>query len=331
MRMILRLIISFLCVMSLVGCQKSENYQAMKDSKSEVLVIYEESDEELKEENADLSMATLKDIYLSDYEYEELKIEGIELPAGIVCLEEYMLISDKETNQIFQVNYEGEILNQNALFSVGQIEVFEKMIYVVDPYGNRIQVLDMNLNPKDEITLKDKTYLGPEYEPQSLAVNDEGVYVTGFSLESRVIDKYDNGNRIEIGDNFIGNIECYEDDIYLINSMVCYYDKENDTFGAMSSGPEWLMKINGHEIEKVCELPFGFYIIEFFMEEDGLICASGSGGALYRMNRAGEYVETIAYIPGLENEKSPQISKDLEGDYYLVMPNAGKLIRCHKK
>ena len=331
MRMALRLTVSLLMVMSLVGCQKSENYQEMKDSKSDVLVIYEESDEELNEEDADLSMATLKDVYLSDYEYKEIEIDGIELPAGISCLEEYMLISDKKTNQIFQVNYAGEILNQNVLFSAGQIEVVDEMIYVMDPEGNRIQVLDMNLKPKDEIILKEKTYLGAEYEPQSLAVNDEGVYVTGFSLESRVIDKYDNGKRIEIGDNFIGDIECYEDDIYLINSMVCYYDKENDTFGAMSSGPEWLMKINGNEIEKICELPFGFYIIEFFMEEEGIVCVSGSGGALYRINRAGEYVETIAYIPGLETEKSPQISRNQEGDYYLVMPNSGKLIRCHKK
>lgn len=44
----------------------------------------------------------------------------------------------------------------------------------------------------------------PDYVPQKMAVNEEGIYVTGMSLKEAVIDKYSNGDEEEIGANFIG-------------------------------------------------------------------------------------------------------------------------------
>lgn len=53
-----------------------------------------------------------------------------------------------------------------------------------------------------------------------MAVNEEGIYVTGMSLKEVVIDKYSNGDEEEIGANFIGSIASYQSEIYGINSMV---------------------------------------------------------------------------------------------------------------
>lgn len=83
-----------------------------------------------------------------------------------------------------------------------------------------------------------------------MAVNEEGIYVTGMSLKEAVIDKYSNGDEEEIGANFIGSIASYQSEIYGINSMVRFYDKKNDSFGAVTTAPEWLLSVSGNKLKR---------------------------------------------------------------------------------
>ena len=64
-------------------------------------------------------------------------------------------------------------------------------------------------------------------------------------------DKYTDGKLKEIGSNFIGSIYSCNNQIYLINSMVRYYDEANDSFGALTSCPEWLMTIKDNKLKKL--------------------------------------------------------------------------------
>ena len=234
-------------VACLIGCQKSDNYELMKESKQQVLPIYEKKDAEVQGEKC--ALETLQDVYKSDYILEEWKIEKIGEPGGIFCNDEAVLISDKKTDCIFEVDYAGNILKEvggtgsgeGEFISPSAITMCNEKIYVLDQGNNRIQVLDKELDYIEEIKLKNTQSTDPNYIPEVLSVNQESIYVTGVSLENPVVDKYTDGKLKEIGSNFIGSIYSCNNQIYLINSMVRYYDEANDSFGALTSCPEWLM------------------------------------------------------------------------------------------
>lgn len=110
--------------------------------------------------------------------------------------------------------------------------------------------------------------------------------------------------------------------------MVRYYDEANDSFGALTSCPEWLMTIKDNKLKKLCELPDGLNISSFLLTDRGIICVSCAGAAVYRLSENGKYEETITYIDGLEDEEIPQISINEKEEYFIVMPNARKIFKC---
>lgn len=325
----------FICA---AGCQKSDNYQLMKDSKEKMLPIYEEK--ELEEDSA---LLALHDVYKSGYICEEwttvIDSAGAICPGGILCRENEMIISDRKNNCILKTDYEGNIIKKaggtgsgaGEFLSPGAVAGYEDSIYIIDQGNQRIQVLDKELDYVEEIKLKDTTRSDPDYQPQALAVCGGEIYVAGLSLRNPVIDKYKDGKQEEIGDNFAGAVSAYKDRIYAINGAVRYYDKENDTFGAATNGPEWLFTIEDNRLRKSSELPYGFGIADFVMDDKGIIACSESAGAIFILNMNGKYEETIAYIEGLEDEQFPQISENGKGEYYIALPNAGKIFRCYKE
>lgn len=240
-----------------------------------------------------------RNVYKSDYILEEWKIEKIGEPGGIFCNDEAVLISDKKTDCIFEVDYAGNILKEvggtgsgeGEFISPSAITMCNEKIYVLDQGNNRIQVLDKELDYIEEIKLKNTQSTDPNYIPEVLSVNQESIYVTGVSLENPVVDKYTDGKLKEIGSNFIGSIYSCNNQIYLINSMVRYYDEANDSFGALTSCPEWLMTIKDNKLKKLCELPDGLNISSFLLTDRGIICVSCAGAAVYRLSENGKYEE----------------------------------------
>ena len=93
----------------LSGCQhkKSENYNIMLNSKSDVLPIYAENDKEISNKTSDL--ASLEDVD-AGYNVEEWKCENE--PNGIICLEDSIMISDKASDAIIQMDYSGKKLER---------------------------------------------------------------------------------------------------------------------------------------------------------------------------------------------------------------------------
>lgn len=325
---------SLFCCLS--GCQHktSENYNIMLNSKSDVLPIYAENAKEISNKTFDL--ASLEDI---DAGYSVEELENVDEPNGIICLEDSIMISDKASDAIIQMDYSGNLIKkigktgngEGEFLSPGAIKEYNHEIYVLDQGNNRVQIFDEQLNYVDKVDLINKKINDPDYVPQKMAVNEEGIYVTGMSLKEVVIDKYSNGDEEEIGANFIGSIASYQSEIYGINSMVRFYDKKNDSFGAVTTAPEWLLSVSGNKLKKVSELPYGFGITDFLIEDKKIICISGSGASVYSLGWNGEYKETLAIISGLENEENPQIDENNQGEYFIVMPKAKKIYRIYKK
>ena len=318
------------CVMA--GCQPkhNENYQKMVNSQNDILPIYNYKD--VENETSDLD--GLQDI-ISNAVVEEWTNDNVTRPCGITCLDDGIILTDCETNSIIKMDYDGNVLKTTGRYgeedgefmAPGAIAEYDKKLYVLDQGNNRIQVFDSDLNYIEKMDLKESKLSDPNYQPQTIAVNETGVYVTGMSLHNPVIDQYQDGKLQEIGNNFVGAISAYGGQIYAINSMGIYYDEKNDSFGAITTVPEKLMTIEGENLRKVCELPCGFGISEFLLDEDGMICVSSSGASVYRMNMDGKYIETIASLPGLENEEHPQIAESNQNGYFLVMPVAKKIYR----
>lgn len=126
------------------------------------------------------------------------------------------------------------------------------------------------------------------------------------------------------------NLKCICNLTNEVQSETRYYDEANDSFGALTSCPEWLMTIKDNKLKKLCELPDGLNISSFLLTDRGIICVSCAGAAVYRLSENGKYEETITYIDGLEDEEIPQISINEKEEYFIVMPNARKIFKCFK-
>ena len=205
--LILLVVGSMSCAM--IGCQPkhNENYQKMINSQNDILPIYDYDD--VENEISDLD--NLQEI-MSNAVVEEWKNDNIVKPCGIVCLEDGIVVTDSETNSIIKIDYFGNVLKtidqsgEEKLISPGAIAEYAQKLYVIDQGNNRVQVFDSDLNYIEKIDLKESKLLGPDYQPQTIAVNETGVYVTGMSLHNPVIDWYQKGELQEIGTNFIGSI-----------------------------------------------------------------------------------------------------------------------------
>lgn len=323
-------------VLCAAGCKKSDNYRILEASRDQTLPIYESDDEELDgEKNA---LKTLKDVYTSGYEAEEWKVAGVAEPAGILCRQEDILIVDRASHSVTAADDSGKVLQKIGREGSGAgefrnptaISEYGGNVYILDGGNQRVQIFDENMDYVDEVGLRDVKLSDPNYVPVMLAVNASGVYVAGLSSERFVADRYGQDGREEIGNNFLGTICSYQEQIYLINSLVRTYDKKSDSFGAVSSGPEWLFTAEGPELVEQCSLPQGLFITDFVAEDGGITCISSSGYSVFRIGWNGEYQETVARIDGLLDEEYPKISVNAQGDYFIAMPEAGKIFRCRK-
>lgn len=325
-----------MCSYSTIACQKekSENAKLAEASQEDVLKIYDEGDKELQKESA---LQGLEEVP-SKYKCEEVKVDEIKQPGGVLCLDkDTIIVTDQKTDCIYKIDPSGKIIKkaggtgseQGKFLSPAALVSYNGEIYVLDQKNNRVQILDWDLNYSREIKLKNKKSEDPEYLPMSIAVNKNGLYVSALSIGSAVVDRYHDDDVEEVGRNFLGSLYSYQDKVYLINAMVRYYDKENDSLGAMSGGPEWLLKIEKNKMKKIVDLPLGFFITSFVMSEDQIICVSTSAASIFVLDADGRYKETIGNISGLENDESPQIAVNENQEYYIAMPTIGKIVCCH--
>lgn len=335
MKKIIQLIF-LICIFSAssVGCQKTENYKTMEASQKEMFPIYEANSDELNPDKSILK--SLKDVYTPEYDMKELQIEGIKEPTGIYCREGDILITDGEKDCIYSVDFEGNVIrsagttgNENGKYlNPVAITAFEDQIYVLDQGNNRVQILDQNLDYISEIALKNTSKTDPNYKPSMLVVNEKGIYVGGYSLKAPVIDYYSEADKSEIGKNFAGALCSYDGEIYAVNGLMRTYNKKTDSFGLNSLGASALYKVSGDKLEKVVDFPRGLFIADVSAGENELTCVSLSGLSVFGIGWDGKYKHTIAQIKELENEEYPKISRDTCGNYYIALPESGKIVCC---
>lgn len=322
-----------LCTLLITGCSKnnsSEAYNRMVNSENEVLKIYDEDSEASLEDD----LKTLQDVMLKEYVLDEITVNSmVERPAGIAFLDNSVLISDEKNDCVIKCTTEGKEISRvgktgsapSEFISPTAIDVYKDSIYILDTGNKRIQIIDKEMNYIDSISLESDD---PKYNPQSLAVNEDGIYVGGVSLTDSVIGKYSHdGNYAKIGTNFVGSVSSEGENVYAINSMSLFYDKENDSIGAVTAGPDFLFELKNGSLDTICELPKGFNLTSFEVNEEEIIAISSSASAVFKLGMDGQYKETLTYIDGLDREDSPIIKSDQQGRYYVCLPLAGRIYR----
>lgn len=304
----------------------------MIQSKDEVLQIYEEDSTELIADD----LQNLCDTLLSGYKTEELMIDGIGKPSGIAWLNGELIVTDSEHDRVAICSEDGSILKSVGKTGTGPAEfrspaavtAFDGCLYVLDTGNKRIQILDAEMNYMDAIPLKSND---PMYKPQTIAVNEKGIYIGGISFAESAINMYSfNGTHSIIGANFVGPVLESRGTVYAINSMSLFYDKENDSIGAVSTGPEFLFTVDGGEFTKECTLPCGFNIIDFIINDQSMLAASGSAESVFSFDLEGNYIGTVTSIPGLKNEAAPQLTYGENGTVFICLPVSGRIIRIYE-
>lgn len=165
-------------VACLIGCQKSDNYELMKESKQQVLPIYEKKDAEVQGEKC--ALETLQDVYKSDYILEEWKIEKIGEPGGIFCNDEAVLISDKKTDCIFEVDYAGNILTFKGMEDSFQVDWLSRTFNTIK--------LDKEISYSISAFYEESF---PEWENQYVSIKgiDESYFYPLPKIEGRTFSK----------------------------------------------------------------------------------------------------------------------------------------------
>ncbi len=96
----------------------SDSYKQMKESKDYILPIISSEEAEKQLEDGLKSTYEKKDTY----QVEKLKIEGLENPAGILCRDKDMLISDHANDKIVLADYTGNIIQEVGITGNGPLE-----------------------------------------------------------------------------------------------------------------------------------------------------------------------------------------------------------------
>lgn len=328
-------IIGLVCALIFSSCQRieSEAYKRMIEQENNILRVWEENSEDVLAED----LQNMNDVFLNKYKIEDFEVENMANPGGIAILGDIMLITDSSNDCIIKCSTDGTTLRRVGTTGSGPLEFLSpgaiiatnRNFYVLDAGNKRIQILDYELNFKDSIPLENND---PIYKPQSIAVNENEIYVSGLSFMDSVIDMYSiDGTHSKIGANFVGSIQESKGKVFAINSMSLFYDKENDSIGAVTTGPEYLLTIENGELKKECNLPCGFNIVDFAINDKNIIAVSRSAASVFLFDLDGNYVGTVANVSELRYEEAPQIECGENGELFLCMPTAGKVIKIYEQ
>ena len=157
-------------------------------------------------------------------------MDGVGSPAGILCREQDILISDSKNDCLIVADYDGNVLRTIGksgngpleFLSPGDMTAYDDKIYIIDQKNYRVQVLDADLNYADEIEARIVDRNDPEFVFEHIAVNKNGVYLSGFSFFNDHVYLYEAGGEepVIIGKNFYGPLFCYEENIYATNTHI---------------------------------------------------------------------------------------------------------------
>ena len=315
---------------------KSIYYEEVKESKDYILPI---RDNKTVEDELQNNIFSFEHKYGKKYQAEELKIEGVDSPGGILCREQDILITDSENDILVEADYDGNVLQTIGktgngpleFLRPGDITAYNDKIYIIDQKNYRVQVLDADLNYLDEIETRIVDQNDPDFVFEHIAVNEDSIYLNGFSFFHDHVYLYQSeGDPVIIGKNFVGPLFNYDNKIYAANTATKVYNKEKDTIGYRNGLDNYLFQVDDKkkDLELEYDLMPTLDPTSFVIDQENIIVLSPSHSSLFAFDKDGNYRYTLALIKEMQGERFSKLSVDGVGRYYVTAPDKGSIFRC---
>lgn len=274
------------------------------------------------------------------YQVEELIIDGLGNPGGILCRENEILITDSKNDNLIVVDYDGNIVRKVGktgngpleFLSPGDMAVYDNKIYIIDQKNYRVQILDAQLNYLDEIETRIVEQNEPDFVFQHIAVSKAGIYLNGKSFFHDYVYLYqmNKENPVIIGKNFYGPLFFYEGGIYATNTATKVYEKKEDTMSYRSGLDNYFLLIDmeKQDFSKRVDLIPALDATDIFINQEEMTFISPTNASIFVFDKAGDYQYTLATMEKIGGDSLPRLSKDDWGRYYVTAFDQGSVFRC---
>ena len=261
-------------------------------------------------------------------------------PAGIAYFGDRIIVSDFQNNALVVLDTDG-----NCLATVGEpgadvlqfnkpgaMTVSGDTLYVLDMGNRRVQRLNSDLEYIDSIYLWEETMYS-EFPYTDIAVSGDGeIYVCSGSMDLNNVGVYKvDDNYTHAYKTYYGFLGTYSGDVYFINTGE-YTRKGGSTMLDISGENHLYSFADGSQTM----LPSALYSSDFLMTADSLIVLAYDGSQILRLDRSGDYVETIADFrqnadAQTEWSMNSYIAMDTEGNLYSTQRNGGIVYKVSQK
>lgn len=261
-------------------------------------------------------------------------------PSGIAYFDNRIIVSDYKYNDLVVFDMEGNYISTVGELGAaplqfntpGAMTVSGDTLYVLDMGNRRIQCLNSDLEYIDSIYLWEETQYF-EFPYTDIAISeDETIYVSSGSLNPSKAGVYTVGNTYTHEyKTYYGFLDTYLGNIYFINTGE--FTQNSGTTMLNMSGKNFLYSFaDGSQTM----LPSALYSSDFLVTDDSLIVLAYDGSSIVRLDRSGDYVETIVDFrqnadAQTEWSMNSYIAMDTEGNLYSTQRNGGIVYKVSQK
>lgn len=241
--------------------------------------------------------------FVSEYEIAEVSPgDAMKTPAGICQLDDLIIVCDKGNHCLLVFDNNGNLVETHGTLGNSPGELMEPtgittvddLLYILDAGNHRIQIWNSSFNYVDQIILEPLTHAQGGRNYIDLAMDKEGcIYVSTDSVGEPDCYIYviENEKISQIETPFVGYLEEAQGDVYAVNSMELY--KEKNTDGG-ASGSNSVYRIENKKLVELYQLPNKFTPNDFCVENGNLYVISALWGQLSGLSlKTGEITPVI--------------------------------------
>lgn len=261
-------------------------------------------------------------------------------PAGIAYFNDKIVVSDYENHALVvfdkmgnHLSTIGEVGSAPLQFNnPGAITYAEDTLYVLDMGNRRIQCLNSEFEYIDSIYLWEEIQYY-QFPYTDVAVKEGDIYVSSGSLSKKDVgvysvspDGYEN-----VFKKAYGFLDAATDEILFINSGELTTQNKMTMLNMQCEN--YLFSFDSDE--KIM-LPSSLYSSDFIVTENEIIVLSFDGSSILKLNRTGDYIETVADFRSFGDDETEwsmnsYITMDDEGNLYSTNRNGGTIYKVSPK
>ncbi len=270
----------------------------------------------------------LFDSYDDDYVIHEWNEEqtGIGRPYGICAVEGGAYVCDFDNHCVVKIDREGNhaasygtlgaelgnFTNPTAIFC------HDGQIYVLDQGNNRVQIFDMDMNYRQEVSYQSVTFDRNDYF-HDMAVDQNGtIYLSVWTNAASYGVYYisDDGAAIAVTPRISGALAEYRGEVYAMNTFMNYMVGGSYT---MTDGENFFVKCTAGGLTQLAELPYKFTPADFCIVNDVIYAVSlhGYERQLDRLTMEGKLDSAVYIFETKERDWSNILNEPVTFPFYI--------------